>query len=125
MIKHIKRLVREYKNRNLYNSQHAASAIGQFYLEKNKGSYKKAIEEILQIGITKVLFSGNKLSITLTRPGLLIGYHGENIDRLKVFLTCHLDKLITIHIIEDTIISSLYPYEPYTDDDIDSAMEGI
>jgi hypothetical protein len=50
-----------------------AQMIGSFYLDKNAGDYKETADEIIQLGITKLDFQGTKVSVTLTRPGLLIG----------------------------------------------------
>ena len=117
--------------RNVFNSdkerhslQNLAQTIGAFYLEKNAGDYKEATDEIIQLGVTKLDFHGSKVSISLTRPGLLIGRRGENIDKLKEYLSKQLKQKINIAIIEDVITGWLIPYEPYSDADIDSALFG-
>ena len=110
--------------KEIHKVQSIASDIGFFYLEKNAGDYEKAIEEITQLGITKIDFKGTTIHITLTRPGLLIGRRGENIDKLRVHLSKSLKQEINIDIIEDRITGWLIPFEPYSDSDIDSAVDG-
>lgn len=104
--------------------QYVAETIGNFYLDKNQGDYKKTANEIIQLGITKVDFRGIVVSVTLTRPGLLIGRRGENIDKLTAYLSDELNRKIELKIIEDRITGWLIPQEPYSDADIDSALFG-
>lgn len=84
----------------------AAREIGRFYLDKFQGNYEKAAEELLNVRITKVEIQGDKLCITASRVGLLIGRRGQNIDALSKWIE---DKLhMKVHIYEDT--DCLYDY---------------
>ena len=96
--------------KDLSKQKEIAQCIGGYYLIKNQGAYKKAMEEITELGITQVDVIKNKISIRLTRPGLLIGRRGANIDNLRIFLETQLKRGITIEIIEDRVISNLIPY---------------
>ena len=105
--------------------QMLAIAIGQYYLDLSKGDYAKAIKDINQLGITKLDIKNNKFYITLSRPGILIGRRGHNIDALQSYLSLNRNKEIKIHIIEEKITPWLIPYEPYSEDDIESAVSGL
>ena len=72
-----------------------AQRIGQFYLEKNHGDYEKTKVEILSLLITSVEVTEGKVIIKTSRPGLLIGKRGINIDNISTFL----DK--KIHVLEE------------------------
>lgn len=60
----------------------------------------------LNLGITNIEFKFNKdllvMTITLLRPGLLIGRHGETIDKLSEYLS-NGKKPVKIHIIESKL----------------------
>ena len=67
--------------------------IASFYLEKHNGDYAAAEKEVKSLCITDIkLIEDKHISIYLSRPGLLIGRHGINIENLSVFL----DMKITI-----------------------------
>ena len=95
--------------------------IGEFYLNKNKGSYtyEKTEQEILRIGFTNIELDENKTKVTVTvaRPGLFIGSRGQNIEQLE---ECLGKK---IHIIEscENLNDYLIPVEP--DEDYDSSYD--
>lgn len=72
-----------------------AKAIGQFYLAKNHNDYLATEKEILYLNIVKIEFTDEKLSITTSYPGKLIGKRGANIDALTNYLNVH------VKIIED------------------------
>jgi len=113
-----KTFLRKFEQEN----QNIASILGNFYIQKQgkdgftKAGYKRANEDILSLGITDIKIFGNKITITLTRPGLLIGRRGENIDALKEYFTKELKKPIQIYIIENRVLGWLYPSFP---DDFD------
>ena len=110
--------------------QNIAQLIGFYYVNLaelsglDKMKYDKAREDVSSLGVTKIDFSGSIISITLTRPGLLIGRRGINIDNLTEYLSKELKHKISINIIEDKITGWLIPYEPYSDADLDSALFG-
>lgn len=70
-----------------------ASGIGVFYHNKNNGDHLKANQEILSLLITEISVDCDTVAITTGRPGLIIGYHGKNIENLSEFLK----KKIFIH----------------------------
>ena len=86
-----------------------ALAIGQFYLQKNKGDYNATAKEITDIHISKIEVTNKGISITTACPGRLIGSRGLNIDALSKFLKKD------IHIVEemDPLISYLIPNDEY------------
>ena len=88
-----------------------AQLIGNYYLDKHNGSYVKAGDEALNLGVTNIEVMGNKITIKLMRPGILIGLRGTNIDSLTAYLSLHLDQNVKINIIEDRIIPHLIPYD--------------
>ena len=113
----IKRWIKGFKNRQEQRDRVAAAGIGNYYLSlymdnDSKDPYNEAIDDIVQLGITKVKWIGNKISITTTRPGLLIGRRGENLDKLGVFLSKELCCNVHLDLIEDIITSWLIPYDP-------------
>lgn len=67
-----------------------AAQIGFFYYEKAEGSESekihKATEEIHHLDIISIRYENEHAVISLTRPGLLIGLRGSNIDALKKYL---------------------------------------
>lgn len=95
--------------------------IGVYYCTKdgrsefNQEDVNKACRDIRSLGISDLKFEGNTLTIKLTRPGLLIGKRGENIDKLKKYLSDKYEKDIKICIVEDTLLELLYPI--YFDED--------
>jgi len=102
-----------------YTNNDVARMIGEFYLDKNKGDYKKTNEEISELKITRIDYNFKTLNITTGRPGLIIGRRGENIDKLREYLS-NLVGHFELKIIEDKVIPNLYPYESYDifDDDL-------
>jgi ribosomal protein S3 len=96
-----------------YENRDFARMIGEFYLIKNRGDYKKTSEEIATIQITGVDYNCRVLRIVTGRPGLIIGRRGENIDKLKEYVLKQIGEIFELKIIEDKVIPYLYPYEPY------------
>jgi ribosomal protein S3 len=125
----INQIVRNYFQKRKYkeeaNLREIARLIGYYYLEKNKNTdvkeeYSKTREEIIDLGITQLKLKGNILIITLSRPGLLIGRHGDNITALLNFLRNKLKKNdLRIDIKEDIIITTLLSYDYSYDKDFD------
>jgi len=61
--------------------------IASFYLDKHNQDYSAAKKEVITLGITDVKLVDDKhIEIYVSRPGLLIGRHGTNIENLSVFL---------------------------------------
>lgn len=120
---YIRIIIIKFKSRPLKEIK-VARLIGQFYVQQNRNLkdinkiYKKANEDIIMLHITRIQVKGNIITITLTRPGLLIGRRGENIDALTNFLSKELKHKITLNIIEDMINGHLFPYNPQDYDDI-------
>lgn len=56
--------------------------ISSFYLQKHNGDYTTAREEVEKVRINNIEVRDNKVFIFTSRPGLLIGRKGENIDKL-------------------------------------------
>jgi hypothetical protein len=81
-------------------------SIGQFYVIKSGGDYKKAREAIAVLGISDIITAYDVVIIKTARPGLLIGSKGENIEALSK----HLGKRVSV--IEVNSLSDwLMPYE--------------
>ena len=60
--------------------------IGEYYLSKNDNDYRKTEKEIESIKISGITVNGKEVHIYTSRPGLLIGPKGKNIDALELFL---------------------------------------
>ena len=65
-------------------AQEFAGKIGQFYLEKRNFDYDETAEDLERLRIANIEFDETKkeLKISLSRPGLLIGQKGKNIEDL-------------------------------------------
>lgn len=84
-----------------------AEKISSFYLRKNNFDYKKTNEEIEKVRIQNVEKTEKGITIFTERPGLLIGWRGENINQLQEFLNCE------IRIEEvDSLSGYMYCYDP-------------
>jgi ribosomal protein S3 len=120
MIKYIKMYYRRFKydssKKKISKLQQLASDIGDYYLSIQEGVYKanydKARFDIVSMGISNLDVKGNRVMIRLTRPGLLIGRKGSNIDAMKDFLSKKYKKNIVIDIEEDKVLQYLIPYSP-------------
>jgi len=98
------------------------SLIADFYLERHKDKpieeqYEQARQEIVSLGISGLAWKSNVITVTLSRPGLLIGRHGDNIKALEMFLKERL-PFKHLNIEEDTVLWSLYPHIPEHDFDV-------
>jgi|GEM_PF-6584135 len=116
MKKFIKRILYKYEQKKRDALQKLAITIGYFYVVKQNSASQVAFEEarknIDALGITKLNIKGNVFTITLTRPGLLIGHKGKNIDQLHAYLSKEYRKKVVIHIKEERALQYLYPYHP-------------
>lgn len=65
-----------------------AQKIGEFFLRKNEFDYSAAENEIWKLRINNISFDYMHTSITIetSRPGMLIGRRGEQIEQLSKFL---------------------------------------
>lgn len=63
-----------------------AYKISDFYLRKHEHNYENAGNAVSQLNITDIQVKEDKISIYLSRPGLLIGRKGQNIEALQIFL---------------------------------------
>ena len=110
----IKKLLRYLERKSTEKYREVARLIGEYYLEKQdlsiKERYVKAREEILSLGITEIKTKDITIIITLQRPGLLIGRRGENIEKLKTFISSR-TLYKNIEIKEDNIICWCVPYD--------------
>lgn len=115
LIRIIKRYFLDLKNKKRAILQNIAAEIGYYYLDKNYDVtelYPKTRAEISTLGITQIEFKKGNIIITLTRPGLLIGRNGDNINALEKFLRLRI-KYKKLLVEEDQIISWLYPYSEF------------
>jgi ribosomal protein S3 len=74
------------------------------------------IKDIKDLGIHDIQFEEKKeitITIFLERPGLLIGYRGNNIWNLRNYFELELGKKVDLHVKEKTF-PFLYPYD-FTD----------
>lgn len=83
-----------------------ASKIGFYYLQKNNNDYKKTYQELESLRIQQIIVLDiDTITIILSRPGLLIGKHGTNLENLKKYI----DKSIYIVEATETILDYLMP----------------
>ena len=99
------------------NVEDVVSLIGYFFFENARGGDIKervdsATKEINLLGITNVSLSGHCAVINLMRPGLLIGRHGEQIDRLTEYL-CKTTKgeVNSISVWEEKKMKNIYDFQ--------------
>lgn len=83
-----------------------AESIGTFYLNKHKGDYEKASEEVVNLQVNNiVVLPDGSVEIYTARPGMLIGKLGKNVDAL----TKHLGKQIKIKEVPWSITDLILP----------------
>lgn len=94
--------------------------IADFYFEKNSKktktigeAVKASQDEIFSLGLTKIEYdkSAQTLHVHLSRPGLLIGNKGVNIENLQNHLGMDI-KIFEQYKIDDVIVNRL-PYLDY------------
>lgn len=95
-------------------SQEAASKLNKFYRIKNGDNesvecYKAAREEISKLKIVDIKAASDKLTISLARPGLLIGKKAENLFALQKHFGMKIEIVESFH--WDEILME-YPYDP-------------
>jgi hypothetical protein len=101
-----------------------AKKIGDFYYDieakKTDDPYKasnEACKSIQMMGIKDIGIVDEQIVIRLSRPGLLIGEKGLNLDSLVSHLSEGKDKRVKIKIVESRLDEFLYPYI-YDEDDL-------
>lgn len=104
-------------------AQAIARNIGYYFLEKNNNDYEACYRELDSLKIHGYEISSETpeaifFVILLERPGLLIGYHGKDIENLQNFLSDKFKKKIIIRIKEEKEVSCLYPRN-YQEEDYD------
>ena len=82
-----------------------AREIGYFY-EKKHNDQKEALSEIRMVDITNIEVNEDVVTISTTRPGILIGKRGSNIEALQKHLKEKLE-IKSINIKEDTRACSI------------------
>ena len=98
-----------------------ADKIAQFYFEKNKMDYDKAIREIQDLQIRKIEIEDGEckechqkvkeLHVTLARIGKLIGVRGENIDKLTQYLDMKVKIFEAVDDVTDYMVRKLHDEE--------------
>jgi len=88
-----------YKMSDFEKDFEVARSIGYFY-EKKYNDTQKSLNEINMVGINNIEVVGEKVKITTTRPGILIGAKGSNIEALQKHLEENC-QIKSIRIIED------------------------
>ncbi len=91
------------RDRKVEQLRDIASKIKEYYLDKSINN-ETAKSEIFSLGITRLELKNNVLTITLQRPGVLIGSKGSNIEALQKYLN------LTIEVKEELVIPYLYYY---------------
>lgn len=73
---------------HMYNPEvvEKAREVGEFYLQKNNGDREKAEEEILRCEFLNMELIRGELYLYTSRPGVVIGKRGQNIDDLASFI---------------------------------------
>jgi ribosomal protein S3 len=98
--------------------------IWEYYFVINKNKISKAMisddyeivnKSIRELGISRIEFENDIISIWLNRPGLFVGIKGWNIDAISKFIFNGLKREIKIKIIEDRLPDFLYQYPIYED----------
>lgn len=60
--------------------------IGFYFYEKANYDLKASINNLSKIDIKYIKYENNNIYILMSRPGLLIGYKGEDINNIKSIL---------------------------------------
>jgi KH domain len=110
-------------------TKEACHNIGGFYYEKNKFNVEEAYDELKLVNITKVHYDDETIVIECSRPGILIGSKGSNIEALKEYLTKAFGKEIKISIVENETMTyltwfNIEPDDDYYEEGIDPDLKG-
>lgn len=85
--------------------------IGEFFLELSNNDYELAKNTIKDLGITKINVLSETIVISLSRPGLLIGKRGVQINSLTNYLKGYgIYGINRIEMIEDDLFHFLIPH---------------
>lgn len=99
-----------------------ARHIGHFFLEKNGLDYAAACAEIEKLRINNISIYEKRtngeitIEIETSRPGLVIGGRGEQIDKLSKYLEQFFMNQVKIRLVEtkETILDFLLPVNYYS-----------
>ena len=69
-----------------------------------------AVNSLSRLYITNLSYKDSDITITLGRPGYLIGHYGKNLTALQKYLSEQMNKEIKIKIVENNIIDYLIGY---------------
>jgi ribosomal protein S3 len=83
----------------------------------NDADYEIVNKDIRQLGITRIEFENDILTIWLNRPGVFIGLKGNNINAVRDLISKEFKRKIEIKIIEDHLPEYLYQYLFWLDED--------
>ncbi len=71
-------------------------------------AFRKSHAEIRNLGITRIVYDKGVVTITLSRPGLIIGEKGKIIDELTKVLSKNLHEELRIKLEEENVVDALY-----------------
>ncbi len=92
-----------------------AARIGSFFLNKLNGDYEKTRVFIESMRINNIsLTDDNKIVIELSRPGILIGVKGTQINDLLNYMAQPIHIVETMEHIEDYIVPYNWQDEDYS-----------
>jgi len=91
--------------------------IGFYYCYEYSKDRNKAVADLSLLYITNLSYNDNVITITLGRPGLLIGSYGKNIEALQKYFSEKLGKNIKINIVENNIMDYLMGFNTMWDDE--------
>ena len=96
-----------------------ARDIGLFCFKKDE-SVTNALNELKLLNITDLAVEDMdddiRVTITLGRPGLLIGCNGTNIEALQKYLSEKNEKTVKIHIVENCLSDYLTAFNVFAHD---------
>ncbi len=91
------------------NEKNALKSIGYSHITKETKMEElpKIDEGIERYGITQIKVKRSTVYITLSRPGIFIGLKGENIDRIRNYLSKEFNKKVKIKLTEERLLRNL------------------
>ena len=90
----------------------ADAKLGDYYLKKYCNDYEEAEKELRRLEITRTSYANGIYTITLRRPGLLIGCKGTNIYDLEDYLG------FKVRIVEETAMDPYSTIVPISPDEV-------
>ena len=110
----LKNILRYFSDKIVRQQRYVAELIGEYYLLKNNNDYTKTQEELRNLGVHEIKTFMHTITITLMRPGLLIGRRGENIENLQKYIFSKTDYN-KLDIKEDKVLWYMMPQD-YSDE---------